>query len=85
MDKVIVVGVCVFILIDAILGTKVSITHGGKFESRRLWSTLKKFRKLCNDNFFCCHLYGHRNIKINRHAFGRSIFRKLSVELNYGR
>lgn len=47
--------VCAFILIDAILGTRVSITRGGKFESRRLWSTLKKFGN-CAMIISCCHL-----------------------------
>lgn len=38
-----VVAVCVLILIDAILGTRVSLVNGNGFESRKLWSTIKKF------------------------------------------
>ena len=58
----IIVVVCVFILIDAILGTKVSITHSGKFESRRLWSTLKKFGN-CAMIISCCHLMDTEIVK----------------------
>lgn len=58
----VIVVVCVFILIDAILGTKVSITRGGKFESRRLWSTLKKFGN-CAMIISCCHLMDTEIVK----------------------
>lgn len=51
----VIIVVWVFILIDAILGTRVSITRGGKFESRRLWSTLKKFGN-CAMIISCCYL-----------------------------
>lgn len=38
-----VIAVCVLILIDMILGTRVSINKGEPFQSRKLGSTLKKF------------------------------------------
>lgn len=51
----VILVVCLFIFIDAILGTKVSMTREGKFESRRLWSTIKKFGN-CAMIISCCHL-----------------------------
>lgn len=38
-----ILAVCILILIDMILGTKVSLCKGEPFQSRKLWSTLKKF------------------------------------------
>lgn len=38
-----ILAVCILILIDMILGTRVSISKGEPFQSRKLWSTIKKF------------------------------------------
>ena len=63
----VIVVVCLFILIDAILGAKVSISYGNHFESRRLWSTLKKFGS-CAMIISCCHLMDTEIIKsVNLH------------------
>lgn len=51
----VILVVCFFIVLDAIFGTKVSMSYGFKFESRRLWSTLKKFG-YCSMVIACCHL-----------------------------
>lgn len=58
----VIVVVCVFIFLDAVLGTKVSMQYGNKFESRRLWSTLKKFGN-CAMIISCCHLMDTEIIK----------------------
>lgn len=38
-----IMAVCALIFIDMILGIRVSISKGMRIESRRFWSTLKKF------------------------------------------
>lgn len=51
----IILVTCFFILIDTVLGTKVSLSNGGKLESRKLRKTINK---LGNATLIitCCHL-----------------------------
>lgn len=46
---------CLFILIDTVLGTKVSLSNGGKLESRKLRKTINKLGNAILI-ITCCHL-----------------------------
>ena len=63
----IILVTCFFILIDTVLGTKVSLSNGGKLESRKLRKTINK---LSNAILIitCCHLMDTEVItSINMH------------------
>ena len=51
----IILVTCFFILIDTVLGTKVSLSNGGKLESRKLRKTINKLGNAILI-ITCCHL-----------------------------
>lgn len=51
----IILVTCFFILIDTVLGTKVSLSNGGKLESRKLRKTVNKLGNAILI-ITCCHL-----------------------------
>ena len=51
----IILVTCFFILIDTVLGTKVSLSNGGKLESRKLRKTINKLGNAILV-ITCCHL-----------------------------
>ena len=51
----IILVTCFFILIDTVLGTKVSLSNGGKLESRKLRKTINKLGNAIL-TITCCHL-----------------------------
>ena len=51
----IILVTCFFILIDTVLGTKVSLSNGGKLESRKLRNTINKLGNAILI-ITCCHL-----------------------------
>lgn len=58
---------CLFILIDTVLGTKVSLSSGGKLESRKLRKTINKLGNAILI-ITCCHLMDTEVItSINMH------------------